>query len=127
MPDTPVAEVEAVPVQAQVVSGDERTRSWYYRQAEGVVPDCQEARDQQYILRIMGDLKMYQQHLQDTNMIAEGIFNTSLPFATQRRLLMQASNGLNAYMSNEFGICEHNEPEPEGYQICILESTSSPK
>ena len=106
MPDTPVAEVEAVPVQAQIVSGDERTSSWYYRQADGIVPDCREARKQQHTLRMMGSLKLYQQHLQDTNMIAEGIFNTSLSFATKHRLLMQVSNGLNAYIRNEFGICK---------------------
>jgi hypothetical protein len=63
MPDTPVAEIEAVPVQAQIVSGDERTSSWYYRQADGIVPDCREAREQQHTLRMMGSLKMYQQHL----------------------------------------------------------------
>jgi hypothetical protein len=34
--DTPVAaEVEALPIEAKVVSGDERISAWYYKLSEG--------------------------------------------------------------------------------------------
>jgi hypothetical protein len=74
--DTPFeAEVEALPIEAKVVSGDERTSAWYYKQSEG--PGLEYKHDAP-IYRIMGSLKRYLEDLEDTMMIAEGVFNSSV-------------------------------------------------
>jgi hypothetical protein len=101
--DTPVeAEVEAVPIEAKVVSGDERTSAWYHEQSEG--PGLENKHDAP-IYRIMSSLKRTLEDLEDTMMIAEGVFNSSVSSERKYRLMCRISSDLQEKFAREFGPC----------------------
>jgi hypothetical protein len=101
--DTPVeAEVEAVPIEAKVVSGDQRTSAWYHEQSEGPGLENKHAAP---IYRIMSSLKRYLEDLEDTMMIAEGVFNSSVSSERKYRLVCRISSDLHEKFAREFSPC----------------------
>jgi hypothetical protein len=105
--DTPVAaEVEAVPIEAKVVSDDERISAWYYKQSEG--PSL-ENKHEAPIYRKMSSLKRTLEDLEDTMMIAEGVFNSSVSSEIKYRLLCRSSGDLHEMFAREFGPCTCND------------------
>jgi hypothetical protein len=95
--DTP--KVEAMPIEAKVVSGDERTSAWYHKQSEG--PGLGNKYDAP-ICRITGSLKRTLEDMEDTIMIAEDVFNSSVSSERKYRLICRISSDLHEKFAREF-------------------------
>jgi hypothetical protein len=105
--DPPVAaEVEALPIEAKVVSGDERTSAWYFKQSLGF--NLEKIHDAP-IYRMMSSLKRTFEDVEDTMMIAEGVFISSVSSEIKYRLMCRISSDLHEKFAREFGPCTCND------------------
>lgn len=105
MTDIAVAAVEAAPllVAARVVAGDDRTADWYAEQIRENGNSSEEGHSQHHMLDIMHQLKRKHENLEDTMLIAEQIFNSSLQAKRKLRVLRVVYSGFEKKMYEEYG------------------------
>ena len=104
-------EVEAVPAKGRVISSDERTSDWYYRQSNLL-------KGQDVVTyTLMGSLKRRFEEMEDTIMMAESVFNASVSSERKHRLIRRISTDDQEKLEKQYSSppCTCNdEPNYEG-------------
>jgi hypothetical protein len=88
---------EAVPVEGRVTSSDERSSTWYNKQSSRLKGN------DAITCVVMSSLKRRLEDMEDTMMMAESVFNSSLSSERKKRLVCRISTDIDEKLERQYG------------------------
>jgi hypothetical protein len=88
---------EAVPVEGGATSSDERTSAWYNKQSSRLKGN------DRITCVVMSSLKRRLEEMEDTMMMAESVFNSSLSSERKKRLVCRISTDIDEKLERQYG------------------------